>query len=360
VSVSQLVRHRGGSLDLSGSWLLALARVFPGRLFKTRMHSPPLVSVVIPCYNTQRWVREAVQSCLDQTYSPIEVIVVDDGSTDRSVDVLTHFGDRITVIRIDHGGGSRARNIGFYASQGEFIQFLDADDYLLPEKIERQMTCMRSGAIEAVYSDWRHLNHHADGGATFEPVRIAGPQDDMLEALLDNRWVAPCALLFSRSIVEQVGGWDESLEAGQDRDFFTRVAFQTDRIDYVPGCYAIYRKYGNVTVSTRDPVAWKRSTRRVLDKADRLLQERGNASNRYQQALASSYFTLARMSYETDRAAYRDLVNRALALHPDPAIHEPVWMRYSARLLGFERTERLAIAKRTVVRRILGGRRTSA
>lgn len=94
-----------------------------------------MVSVIIPCYNAERWVAEAIQSCLDQTYSPIEVIVIDDGATDRSLEVIKSFGQRIRWETGPNRGGNCARNRGLALSKGQYVQFLDADDYLLPEKL---------------------------------------------------------------------------------------------------------------------------------------------------------------------------------------------------------------------------------
>jgi glycosyltransferase involved in cell wall biosynthesis len=317
-----------------------------------RMDPPPLVSVVIPCYNAERWVREAVQSCLDQTYPKIEVIVVDDGSTDGSLQVLDHFDDSITVIRTEHAGGNHARNLGFSVSRGEFIQFLDADDYLLPEKIERQVACMLETDADVVYGDWRHLIHYPDKPAEFQPARISGPHEDMLESLLANRWVAPCAILHRRSIIERVKGWDETLESAQDRDLFTRIALFGAQIRYQPGCLAIYRRYGNVTVSTRDPRGARISTRRVLDRAEQILEERGLDNARYRRALAVSYLAIARATYDDDVHEYRELLSKALQLDPKVSRHGSYTFHFVAQVLGYERADRVAAARRSLISKL--------
>ena len=98
-----------------------------------------LVSIIIPCYNAEKWLTEAIDSCLNQTYSNIEVIVVDDGSTDGSLDIIKSYGNKIIWETGKNKGGNHARNRGFVLSKGAYIQFLDADDYILPEKIARQV-----------------------------------------------------------------------------------------------------------------------------------------------------------------------------------------------------------------------------
>src|SRR5690242_7347043 len=108
------------------------------------------VSAVIPCYNAERWIGEAIQSCLNQTYSPIEVVVIDDGSTDHSLAVIKSFGHKIKWETGPNRGGNHARNRGFTLSVGKYVQFLDADDYLLPQKIERQLTMLCSSGADVV------------------------------------------------------------------------------------------------------------------------------------------------------------------------------------------------------------------
>jgi glycosyltransferase involved in cell wall biosynthesis len=99
---------------------------------------PPLVSIGIPCYNAAQWIAASVQSALDQTWADTEVIVVDDGSTDGTLDVLRKFGAAIRVEQASHGGANRARNLILKAARGEWLQYLDADDYLRSEKIAQQ------------------------------------------------------------------------------------------------------------------------------------------------------------------------------------------------------------------------------
>ncbi len=98
-----------------------------------------LVSILIPCYNAERWIAQSIESALAQTYGSIEVIVVDDGSTDRSLDIIRGFGDRIRWETGPNRGGNWARNRLLDLARGEWVQFLDADDYLLPDKVEPQM-----------------------------------------------------------------------------------------------------------------------------------------------------------------------------------------------------------------------------
>src|SRR5262245_27531871 len=112
-----------------------------------------LVSIGIPCFNSAQWLAQAIESALAQTFPDKEVIVVDDGSKDESVHVAKQFGDRIQLIVTANRGGNHARNCALQAARGEWIQFLDADDYLEPDKITRQFAEAGDGAeVDVIYS----------------------------------------------------------------------------------------------------------------------------------------------------------------------------------------------------------------
>ena len=203
-----------------------------------------LVSVIIPCYNAERWIAEAIDSCLNQTYPSVEIIVIDDGSIDNSLEIVKSYGNKVIWETGENKGGNHARNRGFALSKGEYIQFLDADDYILPEKIARQVGFLEENDADVVYGDWRHRQHLPSGETFLEDIKISGAQEDILESLLADWWVSPACILFSREVVEKSGGWDESLRAGQDRDFFLSVAMDGARVAYQPGCHSVYRRYG--------------------------------------------------------------------------------------------------------------------
>ena len=308
------------------------------------------MSVVIPCYNAESWIAEAIESCQRQTYPCVEVVVVDDGSTDGSLALIESYGDDIQFETGPNLGGNHARNRGFQRSAGDYIQFLDADDYLLPEKIENQVAFLEETGADIVYGDWRHRFHESDGSSHLGEMRISGKQEDVLESLLAGWWVAPPALLWRRAAVAKDGGWDEALTAAQDRDFFIAAALRGADIRYQPGCLSVYRRYGNITVSTCSRVRWLENHQRVLEKAESSLVRADRLIPRYRCALAKSYFSLARNYYDLDRSMYHRLLHRVLSLCPGFEPDESRLYNTAWRLAGFKTAEMLASYKRRIIR----------
>ncbi|MEB3217463.1 MAG: glycosyltransferase [Nostocales cyanobacterium 94392] len=278
-----------------------------------------LVSVIIPSFNAQRWLAEAIDSCLKQTYPHLEIIVIDDCSTDKSMEIIKSYGDKIRWERLpENKGGSYARNRGFALSKGEYIQFLDADDFILPKKIETQVNFLEETQADAVYGDWRYQGHQSNGVIFLDQIEKPKTQTDILQSLLENWWTAVASLFYRRTAVEKSGGWDENLLAAQDRDFFISVVMSGAKILYQPGCYSIYRRYGNVTVSTVSKPRWVENHCKVLQKVEtRLLLQNKQIPINYRRALAQGYFELARDYMYIDYSQYLRFLNKSLTLCPD-------------------------------------------
>lgn len=288
--------------------------------------SRPAVSIIIPCYNAEHWVSEAIESCLNQTYPNVEIIVVDDGSTDGSLEILRRYLPRIRLETGPNRGGNGARNRGFALSSGEYIQYLDADDYLEPEKIARQVRFLEETKADAVYGDWRYRRHLTDVRFSYlDRIEVSGDQQDILASLLSFWLVNGGAVLYRRHVVNHVGGWDETLRAAQDIDFLTSVALSGARILYQPGCHFVYRKYGPVTVSSSNLNLWLENWCLSLTKSELALARDGRLTGEYTAALAVGYFEIVRACYSFDaRASFAvyaktldGLINKILNLCPD-------------------------------------------
>lgn len=185
----------------------------------------PAVSVVISAYNAAWCVRKAIGSVLTQTFSDFELLVVDDGSTDDTAAVLSSYGGALRVIRQRNGGLSSARNAGIRESRGEFVAFLDADDWWLPGKLARQVDLLRtqpavgfvSTAARVEDPDGRTLNLWAC-------TKCAGPFLERLFGANGDVAGSGSAVMARRRLFDEVGGFDESLRSLEDVDMWMRLA----------------------------------------------------------------------------------------------------------------------------------------
>ncbi len=185
----------------------------------------PLVSVIIPNYNHARFLGGAIRSVLEQTYRPVEVIVVDDGSTDNSGEVAAAFGDQIRYIYQTNAGLSAARNTGLRAAKGELIGVLDADDMYEPNFLETLVTALQADPqADGVYCGYQFVDEANNPLPQIEnrPVSPA----DLYPALLDGNFFVPESVFLRRRVYDAVGFFDESLRACEDWDVWLRAAKQ--------------------------------------------------------------------------------------------------------------------------------------
>jgi glycosyltransferase involved in cell wall biosynthesis len=188
----------------------------------SRIKTNPLVSVLIPCFNAAQYVGEAIESALSQTYAPIEVIVVDDGSTDSSLESISKFAGRQN-FRFETGpnrGGNAARNLLLKLAQGDFIQFLDADDLLLPNKVSVQANAFDDD-VDVVFCDF--LEFHTGDTEDEVPVQYSSVDCNPLEYFIAHS-VITMLPLHRRRLLDEVGGFNESLPCCQEYDLHIRLA----------------------------------------------------------------------------------------------------------------------------------------
>lgn len=279
-----------------------------------------LVSIIIPCFNAEQWLTEAIDSCLHQTYPQIEIVVIDDGSTDNSLQIIQSYGDRIIWETGRNQGGNYARNRGFALSTGDYIQYLDADDYLFPDKIKKQVEFLEATTADIVYSNLTYQHHLTNGIIVREDANLLGipaPHEDVLECLLIYGNLSPSPYLFRRKIIQSSPGWDEGLKASQDRDFLISLLLNGAKIAYQPGYYSVYRRYGNVTVSTADKTLLWKSSQAVLEKAEAKLTSLDRLYPKYHVALAKAYCLILGLYHDRiDCYSYCQLVGKILHLYP--------------------------------------------
>ena len=220
--------------------------------------SDPLVSVIIPLYNTEDYIAQCIDSVLVQTWPNIEIIVVDDGSTDNSLQIATQYkSDKVTIVTQNNSGASVARNKGLELAKGEYIQFLDADDFISPDKIASQMNVLNNSQE---YIGLCNTVHFKDTEDFYEiPVTnewfITGSDNpvDFLLKLYAGReimpgyggMVQPNAWLTPKSLIEKAGPWKEYKCPDDDGEFFCRVILESKGIRFSHNGINYYRKFNN-------------------------------------------------------------------------------------------------------------------
>lgn len=217
--------------------------------------SDPLVSILIPCFNAETYIKQAVESCLSQRWRKLEVIVVDDGSTDQSLAVLRSIRDkRVKISTQKNMGASSARNHAYKQSQGLYIQHLDADDFLDPDKILGQIKVLMNADEELTVSLAKTVYFYDGEKLQMGVVQDKWPlvdHDNPIEWLIEmfgpekGSMVQPGSWLTPRSISEKIGPWNETIDPSPDVDgeYFARAVLASKRIRRSTVGAVYYRKY---------------------------------------------------------------------------------------------------------------------
>jgi len=212
----------------------------------------PLVSILIPAYNAEEWIADTLRSALAQTWQRKEIIVVDDGSKDGTSDVARRFASKeVVVVSKENEGAAATRNHALRLSQGDYIQWLDADDLLAPDKIERQLAARPEDDSQRILlsSPWAYFNYRTDR-ARFEPTSLwvdLTPVEWLLRKMGENLHMQTATWLTSRQLANDAGSWDTRLLSDDDGEYFCRVLRASKGTRFVREAKVYYR----VTPSNR-------------------------------------------------------------------------------------------------------------
>lgn len=304
-----------------------------------------LVTIAIPCFNAARWIGECVQSALAQTWREKEVLVVDDGSTDGSLAALEKFGAAIVLRSGPHRGGNAARNQALAEARGEWVQFLDADDTLEPEKIARQFTETDGGrGADILYSPtWME-----DTRAQTRTASVIDARHDLFAQWLAWQLPQTGGALWRRDALAGLGGWKEGQPCCQEHELYLRALQAGLRFRFAPTPHAVYRLWSDQTLCRRDPREVIRVRTGLMDELREWMEARGLWTAGHARVAGQAFFEMARTLARQDLAAaaayFRERKQRGLIHLAGPAA--PRRYRLAHRLLGFTGAERLAAAQR--------------
>jgi len=260
-----------------------------------------LVSVIIPAYNSEKYITSTLDSVLAQTYKNLEVIVVDDGSTDGTVEVVREYEQAgIICLTQKNKGACAARNFGYAHATGDFIQFLDADDIIAPNKIEyqlKQLLATENYQDKLIHCQWGRFY---DGN--IDKVDWWGPHESIrcnlkpADWLIANHMSNTHCWLIPRNLIEKAGSWDESLKKNQDGEFFSRLMTHTDEVLFSDDAKVYYRSGNAGSISnTRTRSAMKSllqslfSIEESIFKLEKSARANLSVANMYQDFVYANY-----------------------------------------------------------------------
>jgi glycosyltransferase involved in cell wall biosynthesis len=312
-----------------------------------------LVSILIPCFNAEQWIAQAIESALAQTWRETEVVVVNDGSTDRSLEIIRRYDGRIRWETGPNRGGGVTRNRLFELAKGEWLQYLDADDFLLPQKLERQLEFARLHCdCDVIYSPtiWEKRE---DGVFFSVKTQIPEPHDDpwVLLAL----WHLPQTggPLWKRSALERVGGWRVEQPCCQEHELYFRLLAAGCRFEFCDGCFAVYRDWDHGPRLTMKNFAEVRKQRLIiLSRMESFLRDNTELSPARRQAINDARHQIARETWQRDQnfavEIARKIKDSDPSFCPSEGPASPQSYRVVYRMLGFRGAQWVAGSRRSV------------
>lgn len=252
-----------------------------------------LVSILIPCFNSERFILDSINCLLKQDYENIEIIIVDDGSTDESLRIAESIKDaRVHVYSQSNSGACVARNIAFEKCHGDYIMYFDADDLINKSYVSSLVKCLRdANDLSIATGEWNRFRTDLSE-ASFRKLSVYKDYDCAFNLLLDmwntGEMLTCSSYLVPRKLIEIVGGWDESVLKNQDGEFFSRVLMAADKVYHTADAKFYYRTGEYLSVSKASSKA------KVASMLDTFKSYRKNAlaiedSERVRKALAVNF-----------------------------------------------------------------------
>ena len=316
--------------------------------------SDPLVSVLIPLYNAENYLSECLDSIVNQIYKNLEVIIVNDGSTDNSLPIANEYADRYGWIKVysqENSGAASARNKAFSLSTGDYIQYFDADDIMHPEKISSQIQRLSEYDFDqniVATGKWTRFFKFTNT-LQFPPLVVYKDYDNGL-LFLKEAWshfdymIGP-SWLIPRKLNEKVGGWNSRISVNDDGEFFARVAHSANKILFVPESIVCWRQDNSISLSKNISRKGMESHLLACDNYMKIMQKDLDY-NGLKYALAMQYSKFIYRAYPL----YPDLVAKAETVLKKLGFSSPLSMptkkfRISTKMIGFYPTARLFGAK---------------
>lgn len=314
----------------------------------------PSVSIIIPCYNAERYIGETLESALSQTECDVEIIVVDDGSTDGSRRVIEAFQPRVHLETGPNQGVSAARERGSSHANGEFILYLDADDLLAPNTLAEQARLLQSTDVDVVYGGWRRLELRDGRWTPTSEVlrRVTDVHPDPEIAFFTEMWAPTGAYLWRRSFLEERHpGWHPNLPVIQDARFAWDAAHAGAKFLYRDSICVLYRTNQSNSVSTRNRRAFLKDCCVNALEIETIWREEGPLTSARAKALISVWGNFTRNAYPVDQDLFRDCWRQLRTLDPSYIPSGGKGFRALAGLVGYPLAEGITHFRRRLLRK---------
>ncbi len=263
-----------------------------------------MVSILIPLYNSQEFIAETIESCLNQAYSNIEIIIVDDGSTDSSARIVQEYAHKYKNIKFycqNNAGAPRARNLAFEKSKGEYIQYLDADDLMSENKISAQIEIAKTYnyAPDIIFSSkFSYFKKSIEDAKYFKQTidkSYRSGMDWLRDSWSGGGFGVVMGWLTHRKLIQKAGKWDETLKKNQDGEFFSRVLLNAKRVIMTDNTMVYYRRTGSHSISASRSEEAIYSVLQSLKKYEKNIEKFNN--KQLNEALAIMYANFVKEHY---------------------------------------------------------------
>jgi glycosyltransferase involved in cell wall biosynthesis len=310
------------------------------------MTTQALVSVIIPCYNAEKYIIQTLETVFAQSYTNYEIIVIDDGSTDNSYAILQNLGHpKVKIFKQQNQGPSVARNYGMSLAKGKYLQFLDSDDLLLPEKLAKQVAILEANDADVAYGNWiKFETNTKNEEVIIETIRKKLTERKEITVFLSEFWCPPAVLLYSRNIVAKIGTWNTKLPIIQDARFLLDAVLKGGKFVYTDELVAKYRVHQTGSVSTKSKVSFTKDCYQNAKEVHQLwLLDIQLGDLVKKSAIFKVYSQCIRSFSNLDSILFEQSIEEVEKLFKKKFIpQKPISLKYLSYLFGYRKAEKIA------------------
>lgn len=302
-------------------------------------------SVIIPAYNSAKTIERTLDSVFEQDYPNIEIIVINDGSTDSTEFILKKYTDKIKYYYQTNAGVSVARNLGFEKSTGDYIQYLDADDLLAKGKLSIQINAIEDTQSDVAYGDWMRFTENDFVYKELEIVEREMSLRPEIELITDF-WTPLAALLYTRTIANKIGGWNTKLPVIQDARYALDAAIHQAKFIYTPGVMGYYRVHETGSLSTKNRFNFMNDCFENAKQVDAIWRKDYSIDQEKKNAIINVLRFCVHEFSKLDKNKHKQAVNLILDIDKNYIPESSKLLRAMSKLIGYRTAETIAYYKR--------------